>query len=211
MKDLLRTILPRIYRKDVVRSAEMTQEQAFAAVFGELVSQGKPLLKRTDRQALRGSKMIINKPPGLKNQGQLENNETIPFTMIDATAFLWNELPTAVAYGSVEGDNNLVLTGGVHHPQTLSEYQIDPKTPYRFSSMVREFPGHFLFPMDYLAFFIAQPSNSLNLGVLTGDFNPDSWQGFVIELSDLQNPTKKKDSLQKITTFIKTQATQKFR
>ncbi len=185
---------------DIPPSPEGMQHQTFADIFTHLRTQGKRLMKDGERRKLAGTKSTLYRPDALGVEGELKRIMPTELRLIDGATILWDGIPTALAYGSTP--QGLVLVGAAHYPGTLSYNHINPKQSDRFSAMLGQFPGHFQFDSDHIAFCIGLTSDASTVGVVVGDDNPDNRSGLALPLQDLKNSATKNAALEKIATVI---------
>lgn len=195
--------------KDRQRTIDVDQKQleTLGMLFNALIENQNEQLKGKNRRTIRDDTATVHVPL-LNDQRELANIQIQIFTIIDGTTFMWNGIPTAVAYGQTDKQTPLLI-GGAHYPSTVRDNKIDITRSFRFSALFKEFPGHFMTPVDYLAFFAACNSNG-DLKTFVGDMEPSSVKEKILPSRELADPVLRKARLIGVTEMIGAAIKQKF-
>lgn len=150
---------------------DVEQELEFAELMDYLLADRVMLLSETDRRKLQGAEVTINDVKDTASGSGI--TQRVKFRVIDGATFMWGRFPAAIAYGRVNGQKNLLLTGAVFSPSSLKKTGIDPREADFFPALISEMPGHFSQFENSLGFYITRHSpDSYYLTV--GGEQPDS-------------------------------------
>lgn len=150
---------------------------AVGDVYKDLTAQGYPLMRTRDsRQKISGHSINVNTPA---EPGGVYTNR---FMVADGTTRLYyatyeqhNEVHKqpvvfAVAYGKMEGTEDLTIVGAAHHP-SWNWWHVDRKfrSPEYFNGLVSEHPGRFSSNLDHFSFRIGLDRERDTFNITTGD------------------------------------------
>ncbi len=142
------------------------EERVLQSIIDTVISSKEELLTPIDRSSLRGTTTKINhRKDTLVGFGLIKE---VDFTITDGTTVQWNEtLQAAIAYGLIQGPNEMVCTGGIFERTKLETLDLDPQDITNFPSLIYETPGHFNTLRTGLAFRI-HPTSSYDWSLTFG-------------------------------------------
>jgi hypothetical protein len=135
----------------------------------------------------------------------------IPFHIIEGRLFTIGGRTTAVALGttefpkegaarpSEEGEEDILLMGGVHHNRTLKQQGFDRRDPEQFASLFGDFPGEIQHSEMHYTSFAAGLTSDKNHVVMSVDDGEGVETQTVSKDNLFKNKDARKDALTALT------------